>query len=181
ADAMGFVLAPTSPRAVTIDQARGLAEDVPIATFIVTVDLTPGEALLAAEHIGVTGIQAHGLYSLDVAAEAADAGYLSLTPVPVGPDGPLVRMAEVPETSLPLFDTGSAAQHGGTGIVFDWSLIPEPGRPFVLAGGLGPDNIAEAISAVEPFGVDASSRLESAPGVKDPSRIVDFIEEAKRT
>jgi phosphoribosylanthranilate isomerase len=180
ADAIGLVLDERSPRALTLHQARDLAQDVPIASFIVTVDLTPGEALAAAEGIGATGIQAHGNRSLDVAAEAVEAGYLSLAPVPVGLDGLLVEVGEVPETSMLLFDTASVGAHGGTGMSFDWNLLLDPGRPFVLAGGLGPDNVAEAIDTVEPFGVDASSRLEREPGIKDLSRIVAFIEQAKQ-
>lgn len=179
ADAMGLVLAPQSVRALTLDRARELADGVSIATFIVTVDLSPGEALEAAEYIGVTGIQAHGDRSLDVAAEAIDAGYLSIAPIPVGSDGLLADVAEVPSSSVPLFDTASSAAHGGTGVVFDWSLMPDVGRPFILAGGLGPENVSAAIDAVHPFGVDASSSLESEPGVKDASRIVAFIEKAK--
>ncbi len=180
ADAMGFVLAEGSPRMLTPDKARGLAEGVPIATFIVTVDVSPGEALALAEAVGVSGIQAHGERSLEVAAEAVEAGYLSIAPVPLGPDGTRVGLAEVPGAALPIFDTPSKAMHGGTGVAFDWKSIADPGRPFILAGGLGPDNVAAAIEAVGPFGVDASSRLESEPGIKDPSRIVAFIEKAKQ-
>lgn len=179
ADAMGFVVARESPRFVTLDRARELADDVPIATFIVTVDLEPGEALAAAEFVGATGIQAHGRGSLAVAAEAVEAGYLSIAPIPVGADGPLIELSAVPESCLPLFDSASDVRHGGTGTAFDWTAMPPPGRPFILAGGLGPDNVRAAIHAVHPFGVDASSRLETAPGVKDPSRIADFIREAK--
>jgi phosphoribosylanthranilate isomerase len=180
ADAIGLVLAEGSPRVLTLHQARELAQDAPIATFIVTVDLTPGEALAAAEAVGVTGIQAHGIHSLDVAAEAADAGYLSIVPLAVGSEGLLGDLSEVPETSMLLFDTASLGAHGGTGIPFDWGVLRDPGRPFVLAGGLGPDNVAEAIDAVEPFGVDASSKLEYELGIKDLSRIVAFIEQAKQ-
>lgn len=179
ADAMGLVLARESPRFVTLERARELAEGVPIATFIVTVDLDPGEAIEAAEVVGATGIQAHGEGSLDVAAEAIEAGYLSISPIPVGAAGPLIEVAEIPESSLPLFDSASTDRHGGTGVAFDWSEMTLPGRPFILAGGLGPDNVCAAIAAVHPFGVDASSRLEVEPGVKDPSRIADFIREAK--
>lgn len=179
ADAMGLVLARESPRFVTLERARELAEDVPIATFIVTVDLEPGEAIAAAEFVGVTGIQAHGERWLDVASEAIEAGYLSIAPVPVGAGGPLVEIAEIPEPCVPLFDTASEHRHGGTGASFDWSEMTLPGRPFILAGGLGPENVRAAIDAVHPFGVDASSRLEAEPGVKDPSRIADFIREAK--
>jgi len=180
ADAMGFVLAPGSPRTLSAERARDLVEDVPIATFIVTVDLSPGEAIAAAEYVGATGIQAHGSRSLDVAAEAIEAGYLCITPVPVGPEGPIIDVSEVPESSLPLYDTASRIRHGGTGNPFDWDLITARDRPFILAGGLGPDNVQEAIKAVHPFGVDASSRLEAEPGVKDTYKIVDFIEQAKQ-
>jgi phosphoribosylanthranilate isomerase len=115
-----------------------------------------------------------------VAAEAADAGYLSIVPLAVGSEGLLGDLSEVPETSMLLFDTASLGAHGGTGIPFDWGVLRDPGRPFVLAGGLGPDNVAEAIDAVEPFGVDASSKLEYELGIKDLSRIVAFIEQAKQ-
>jgi phosphoribosylanthranilate isomerase len=179
ADAMGLVIASESPRFVTLDRARELADDVPIAAFIVTVDLEPGEAISAAEFVGAAGIQAHGNGWLEVAAEAIEAGYLSIAPVPVGVDGPLVEVSEIPEASLPLFDTASGDRHGGTGIAFDWSAMPLQGRPFILAGGLGPENVRAAIDSMHPFGVDASSRLEAEPGVKDPSRIADFIREAK--
>jgi phosphoribosylanthranilate isomerase len=179
ADAMGFVLVAESPRFVSLDRARDLADGVPINTFIVTVDLEPGAAIAAAEHIGANGIQAHGYRSLDVAAEAVEAGYLSIVPVPVGPSGPLVTMIEIPEACLPLFDTASAESHGGTGVAIDLEGLPQLDRPFILAGGLGPDNVRAAIAKVHPFGVDASSRLESEPGLKDPSRIAHFIREAK--
>jgi phosphoribosylanthranilate isomerase len=179
ADAVGFVLFPGSPRFLPLDRAAMLMDGVPIATFIVTVDLTPAEALVAAEYTGASGIQNHGLYATDVAAEAVDAGYLSLHPVRVGSTGPELDARSIPSQSMPLYDTASADEHGGTGLVFDWHVLSEPGRPFVLAGGLGPDNVADAIRQVEPFGVDASSRLESEPGVKDPVSIHAFIEQAK--
>ncbi|GMQ94605.1 MAG: phosphoribosylanthranilate isomerase [Acidimicrobiia bacterium] len=180
ADAVGLVLAPGSPRMLTLDRAQELASNTAIATFIVTVDLSPEEALAAAEAVGAAGIQAHGDRSLDVAAEAIEAGYLSIAPIPIGQHGPTSELHEVPDASLPLFDASCAAHHGGTGITFDWSLISDQGRPYILAGGLGPDNVQEAIDTLHPFGVDASSRLESEPGVKDLTSIVDFIERAKR-
>lgn len=81
ADAIGLVLAPGSPREITVERATALASNVTVATFIVTVGLRPGETLALAEQVGATGIQAHGDWALDVAAEAAEAGYLSLVPV----------------------------------------------------------------------------------------------------
>ena len=148
ADAIGLVLAQDSPRGLTIGQARDLADGVPIATFIVTVDSAPGGALQAAEQGGASGLQAHGHRSLDGAAEATEAGYLSIAPIPVGVDGVTIHLSEIPSSSLPLFHTASSRQHGGTGITFDWALILDPGRPFILAGRLGPTNAPEAIEAV---------------------------------
>ncbi len=178
ADAVGFNFAEGSPRRVTADFARECAKSVAVSTFIVTVGLTPDQALSLADEVGADGIQNHGAHAAEVSAVAVDAGYLSLLPVPVGEVSP--RDVHVAPPAMPLYDTASQEVHGGTGKQFDWSLLDGVGGPFVLAGGLGPDNIAAAVASVRPFGVDASSRLESAPGVKDPGRILDFIERAKQ-
>jgi len=180
ADAAGFVLAPSSPRCVSVDDAAALMDGVPVSRFIVTVDLTVEEAMIAAEATGADGIQAHGAHAQDVAAEVLSAGYLSLYPISVSRDAVSEGLRSVPVAAMPLLDTYSGEQHGGTGVTFDWTLIDDPGRPFVLAGGLGPDNVADAVVTVRPFGVDASSGLESSRGVKDPLRILDFIREAKQ-
>jgi len=181
ADAAGFVLAPSSPRYLSVDEAAALMDGVPVSRFIVTVDFTVEDAIFAAEATGADGIQAHGAHAQAVAAEALGAGYLSLYPVRVEAHTVTDSLRAVPAAAMPLLDNYSREQHGGTGVTFDWSLIDDPGRPFVLAGGLGPDNVAEAVATVGPFGVDASSRLESSRGVKDPRRILDFIREAKQT
>jgi phosphoribosylanthranilate isomerase len=179
ADAVGFVLAMDSPRRLDLEDAARLMNGVPIARFIVTVDLSPSQALAAAELTGADGIQNHGLHAAEVAAEAIEAGYLALHPVRVTDEGADIDLATIPAQAMPLFDTASATAHGGTGVSFNWDLLDSPGRPFVLAGGLGVDNVAEAIASVRPFGVDASSRLETSPGKKDPGTIAAFIERAK--
>ncbi|NHZ70588.1 MAG: N-(5'-phosphoribosyl)anthranilate isomerase [Proteobacteria bacterium] len=179
ADAGGFVLAPGSPRCLSLPRAAELMAGVPVSRFIVTVDLSVEDAIAAAEATGADGIQAHGLHAASVAAMALEAGYLSLYPIGVSGSGLTESVRSVLPGAMPLLDTYSTNEHGGTGTPFDWTLIDEAGRPFVLAGGLGPENVARAIAAVHPFGVDASSRLESSRGMKDPSRILDFIQEAK--
>ena len=181
ADAAGFVLVESSPRFVTIECAAHLMEGVPLVRFIVVVDMSVEDALIAAEATGADGIQAHGLHAAEVSTVALEAGYLSLRPVSVGPEGVSVNLGEIEPGAMPLLDTYSPSEHGGTGLSFDWALVDYPGRPFVLAGGLGPDNVALAIATVAPFGVDASSKLESTRGVKDPARIKDFIQEAKQS
>ena len=79
-------------------------------------------------------------------------------------------------------DSRAAAgdHHGGTGVSLDWAVIDRPDRPFVLAGGLNAGNIGEAIATLRPWGVDASSGLESQPGVKDAAMVAAFVEEATR-
>jgi phosphoribosylanthranilate isomerase len=180
ADAVGFVLVENSPRHVTIDRAAHLMAGVPLTRFIVVVDMSVEDALVAAEATGADGIQAHGLHASEVSAVALEAGYLSLYPVRVGTQGVSASLEDIEPAAMPLLDTYSPAEHGGTGVSFDWALVDDPGRPFILAGGLGPDNVAQAIATVAPFGVDASSKLESSRGVKDPAMIRDFIQEAKQ-
>lgn len=175
ASAVGFVLAADSPRRITESQAAGLASDVPIMTVIVTVDLKPSELMAAVAATGVGGVQPHGRHRQAAARAARAAGLFVLHPVSVRA---AVEVGTVEEGQIPLLDTYRAGVHGGTGEVLDWDKIPDLARPFVLAGGLGPDNVAEAIRRVAPWGVDASSRLESAPGVKDPERIRAYVERA---
>ena len=181
ADAAGFVLVESSPRHVSTERARYLMDGVPLTCFIVVVDMTVEEALTAADVTGADGIQAHGLHAAEVSAAALEAGYLSLYPVNVRSGGISASLRGIEPAAVPLLDTYSPDEHGGTGVSFDWTLIDDLGRPFVLAGGLGPDNVAQAIATVAPFGVDASSKLESTRGVKDPAMIKDFIQEAKRS
>ncbi|MCA9755097.1 MAG: phosphoribosylanthranilate isomerase [Candidatus Eisenbacteria bacterium] len=82
-----------------------------------------------------------------------------------------------------LVDTPSANQAGGTGKTFDWSVLPTPPRPYrlFLAGGLAPENVAEAVRLARPYAVDASSRLESQPGCKDPTKLAEFFEAVRST
>ena len=81
-----------------------------------------------------------------------------------------------------MLDTSDAQLAGGTGRTFPWETAARAARDrdLLLAGGLGPDNVAEAIAAVRPFGVDASSRLERAPGIKDPEIVRRYVSEARR-
>lgn len=176
ADAVGFVLSSQSPRRVTETRARELARDVPLLSVIVTVDFMPAALLAAAAHTGARGVQPHGYHRQEAGAAAQREGLFVLHPLPVS--GP-VDLGEVPDGQTPLLDSFRQGVHGGTGESFDWDLLRGIGRPYVLAGGLGPDNIAEAVRTVAPWGVDASSGLESSPGVKDPGRIRDFVERAR--
>jgi phosphoribosylanthranilate isomerase len=177
ADAVGFVLVPESPRAVTIAEAATLAARALVVRIILTRDLAPDALVAAALAVAADGVQPYGAHQAEAAQAAAESGLMVLRPVPVG--GP-VGLDQIPRDQFPLFDHASPDRLGGTGHGFDYSLIPATTRQFVLAGGLGPDNVAAAISAVRPFGVDASSRLEKRPGVKDRRLVKEFIAQAKQ-
>lgn len=174
ADAIGFVLHPESVRAVTAAEARQLGDGAPVIRVAVTVDRSPEELLDVAARAGVDGVQPHGRDAARAARAAVAAGYLVLRPLAAG--GPF-RLEDIPAAEIPLFDTGAI---GGSGRRFDWDLIPVTSRRFVLAGGLDPAVVAEAVRTVRPWGVDASSGLESTPGVKDPRKITAFVENAKQ-
>jgi len=175
ADAVGFVLA-ESPRRVSVETAGRLGEGVPVHRVLVTVDALPEQLLRWVGISGATGVQPHGKHAVAAGGAAGAKGLLVLHPVPVRG---LIDLGVVPDDRIPLLDTYAPLQHGGTGAAFDWSLLQGLDRDFVLAGGLGPANVAEAIARIHPWGVDASSGLESGPGIKDPDLIKAFVREAK--
>ncbi len=176
ADAIGFVTWEGSSRWVTPADAASLGDGVPVTRVLVTVD-QPTDALLdAARRAGVDGVQPAGRHSAAAAAAAAQAGLFVLRPVAVA--GP-VDLSHVPADQMPFLDAKVAGRPGGTGRTWDWELAEGIARDYVLAGGLGPGTVAEAIRRLSPWGVDASSRLEAAPGRKDPDKVRRFVEEAK--
>ena len=179
-DAVGFVLAEGSPRRVSIDRAASLMEGVPALRILVTSNMEPGEIDAAMAATGADGIQAHGRHAGNAAAAGVVSGWFVLRPVAMKADPPAPEPATLPEGQIPLLDSGTGSSLGGTGVPFDWGMAAAIDRPFVLAGGLSSDNVKEAIDQVGPWGVDASSGLESAPGVKDRRRVAAFVEEAKR-
>ncbi len=174
-DALGFVLAEGSSRTVSTERAATLMDGVPALRILVTVDMAPDLVADVVEATGADGIQPHGRDAAAAALWAKQAGFFVLRPIGRG------SADEIPEGQIPLLDSISGGRHGGTGMALDWATIDRPERPFVLAGGLNPGNVREAIAALHPWGVDASSGLESEPGIKDGARVAAFVKEAKRT
>ncbi len=175
ADAVGFVLA-DSPRRVSPATARALGAGLPVDTVLVTVDAEPDQLMRWVEGTGASGVQPHGRFAQAAGDAALAGGLFVLHPVSMSA---AVDLAEIAADRIPLLDTFQPGRPGGTGTPFDWSLTEGMERDFVLAGGLSPDNVVEAITRVHPWGVDASTGLESAAGVKDPERIRAFVREAK--
>lgn len=177
ADAIGLVMVPASPRAVRPDVAATIASATELDSFLLTMNATPSEMLDLAGFIGVTGIQPYGDHREATVEAAIRAGLDVLLPISVSTAR--LSLLDVDDRVTPLLDTADPRVHGGTGRRFDSDLVDPAGRDWVLAGGLNPDNVSEAIGLAKPWGVDASSGLESAPGTKDLSLITRFVEEAK--
>ena len=175
ASAIGVVVA-ESPRQVTPVQALAIVEAIDIESYLLTVDDESDHVLSLAAEIGVTGVQPYGVAGAQTAAAARRAGLAVLRPVKVGVERPAIE--DIPRDQMILTDTDLPQAHGGTGRPFDWSLVRGIGRPFVLAGGLTPDTVAEAVNLARPVGVDVSSGVESAPGKKDRRLVHTFIERA---
>lgn len=174
-DALGFVLAADSPRGISIERATSLMDGVPVLRVLVTVDASRDVIAEMVDRTGADGVQPHGLHGAAAALWAQEQGFFVLRPI--GDGDP----SEIPYGQIPLLDSAAGGRHGGTGVPLDWAALDRPERRFVLAGGLDPNNVAEAVATVDPWGVDASSGLESEPGIKDTGKVAAFVEEAKRT
>jgi len=190
ADMIGLVFFPKSPRNVTLDQAAALAERARGKARIVALVVDAGDAELAAiiEKVDPDLIQAHGAESPE---RIADIGRLTGKPVikaiRVKDDADIAAAADFASVaSLILYDakapeTLGSSLPGGNGHAFDWGLLEGARRPaFMLAGGLTPENVAEAIRVTGAPVVDVSSGVETAPGVKDIGLIRKFIEAARQ-
>ena len=177
ADALGLVMVPNSPRVIRPDAAATIVAATNLKAYLLTMDATPAEMLDLAGFIGVAGIQPYGRHREATVEAAIRAGLDVLLPVAVGNER--VSLLDVADEVTPLVDTADGDRHGGTGRRFDTDLVDPAGRDWVLAGGLNPDNVADAIGRAKPWGVDASSGLESVPGKKELSLITRFVEEAK--
>ena len=177
ADTVGLNLIEGTTRYVEIDEAARLASRSRVPAVILTLDTRPEELVALLDRVGAAGVQPYGDHASEAAHAAAGAGAFVLRPHRVR--GP-VDLRTIPPGQTALLDGYSPEGLGGTGKRVDPEWLPPPGSHYVLAGGLDPANVAEAVARHRPWGVDASSGLESAPGVKDPARIHSFVRNAKR-
>ena len=177
ADALGLNLIPGTLRYLEVDDAARLASLSRVPAVILTLDTDPRELVELLGRVGAAGVQPYGDHAPEAARVAATAGAFVLLPHRVR--GP-VDLGTIPAGHTALLDGYSPYGLGGTGLQVAPEWLPPPGSRYVLAGGLDPSNVADAVSRHRPWGVDASSGLESAPGVKDPARIRRFVRNAKR-
>lgn len=172
---IGVVLVPASPRAATVDDARAVRAALEATgadvQLVGVVQGLPIEAVVElARSIPLDIVQLHGGFDDDAAdaLRAALPDVACIQAIAVDADG---QWSAPPSSAIDhlLLDTKKAGRFGGTGAAFRWDRAARPPGRFFVAGGLTPDNVADAVRALDPWGVDLSSGVESAPGVKDPA------------
>ncbi len=181
ADALGFVFHPLSPRHVSPELAAEIIRSLP--PFVQTVGLFVDQNLpllnATADQCGLDLIQLHGEETPEY-CQAVQRRVIKAFRVK---DSSTLDSLLRYHVSGYLLDAWSPAAHGGTGQTFNWEIAAEAvkrGQRIILAGGLTPENVSEAITQVGPYAVDVSSGVESAPGRKDSDRIRTFIEHVRR-
>jgi phosphoribosylanthranilate isomerase len=177
-DAIGLVFYPKSPRNVSIDQARKLVAALPAFVTVTALFLDPSsdDVQRVLDSVRVELLQFHGVEPAEF-CRAFGRPYIKA--VPMGGQADVAEYARRHSVAAALLlDSHAAGQRGGTGVSFDWASLPKvEGPPVILAGGLNPVNVATAIRIVRPYGVDVSSGVESAPGIKDMEKMAAFVRE----
>jgi phosphoribosylanthranilate isomerase len=184
----GFVFFEKSPRHLTLDQARDLAVLAPVglAKVALVVDATDAFLDQLTEKVPLDMLQLHGHESPDRVAEVrARYGLPVMKAIGVADEGDLAALFDYALVADQLLIDAKppkgAALPGGNGLSFDWRLIAQRRwlKPWMLAGGLTPENVAEAIRLTNARQVDVSSGVETSPGIKDPAKIASFVKAAR--
>jgi len=176
ADAIGLVFTARSKRQVSLAQAREIVAALPpfVATVALFMDDEASLVRQVLDEVRPALLQFHGEESDGWCAQF---GRPFLKAIAMGEGAAaLSRLHDYPRASGLLLDGHAAGEAGGSGKVFDWSLLPDGlAQPLILAGGLHAGNVGDAVRAARPWAVDVASGVESAPGVKDPMRLAAFI------
>lgn len=177
ADAIGMVFTARSCRRVTLEQAGAIRRVLPpfVSTVALFMDDEADWVREVVQAIQPDLLQFHGGESDDWCAQFGRP-YLKAVAMGEGAAA-LPRLRAYPRARGLLLDGHGLGESGGSGKAFDWSLMPRDlPQPLILAGGLVPGNVAEAIRVARPWGVDVASGIESAPGIKDAGKLRDFIQ-----
>ena len=184
--AIGMVHHKTSPRCVKASVAAGIGEEFRRECEIVGVFVNPAieHVVQAAENEHLSMIQLSGNEGTTFCTEVARrTGLKVIKAFHVTSKADIHRSTAFRFADFHLFDTAGGSRFGGTGRTFDWDLLAghHSPVPFLLAGGLTPENVKEAIRLVRPDGVDVASGVEARPGIKDHGKLASFLEEARYT
>lgn len=172
---LGMIFAPGSPRRMTVEQALDIKQANQHSARLVGVfqNQTTDDVLRIAERIGLDAIQLHGGYAAGDAQAVAGRGFRVIWAEPAATFlDPARPPFERPDgVDITLMDSARAGQFGGTGESFDWASAAAPDRPFWVAGGLEPRDIATVMTTLAPDGLDFGSKLETVPGKKDLAKL----------
>jgi phosphoribosylanthranilate isomerase len=180
ADALGFNFYEKSPRFISTKKAAEISRALPPFALRVGVFVNPAEELVLRA-IGESGLNLLQFHGDEPPEFCTQFGLMSMKAFRVRDAASLKELPKY-QTDAWLLDAFSSDTFGGTGEKFNWNLAVEAqklGKPIFLAGGLSPENVAEAIQKAQPFGVDVSSGVESSPGVKDHGKVRAFIKTVK--
>jgi phosphoribosylanthranilate isomerase len=191
AEAVGFVFAP-SPRRVTPEQVAAIVPHLPanLEKIGVFVDASCEAIEATVNTSGLTGVQLHFDAALDLPARLRvrfGPALRILRVIHFGAEAAERAEATIqnPHVDAVLVDSCTAKAVGGTGLSFDWTLASKTifqnanACKLIAAGGLNPENVAQAIATLHPWGVDAVSGVESSPGHKDPAKVMEFVARAR--
>ncbi|MXZ74958.1 MAG: phosphoribosylanthranilate isomerase [Gemmatimonadetes bacterium] len=179
ADALGFIFYTGSPRYVAPERAAEIVAGLPpfVVPVGVFVNAAAGDVDEICEAAGIQVVQLHG----DEPPGFCDAMKRPVIKAFRVRDASWKSDAAAYPVGAVLLDTFAEDRYGGTGTTFDWRFVEDSPHRVILSGGLNPDNVAEAVRSVRPYGVDTGSGVEREPGRKDHGKIRDFVEAARRT
>jgi phosphoribosylanthranilate isomerase len=182
ADALGFIFYEKSPRFVSLKTAAEISKQLPSFIMRVGVFVNAPEdfVLKAIAECGLTMLQFHGDEPPEFCTQF---GLMSMKAFRIRDEKSLEELPKY-QTDAYVLDAFSSTTLGGTGEKFNWDLAVEAqkfGKPIFLAGGLTPENVAEAVRKVRPFGVDVSSGVEISPGKKEPEKVRAFIRSVQKS
>jgi phosphoribosylanthranilate isomerase len=180
-DALGFVLVPGSPRWIEPQAANGILRGLPPLVSVVALlqDAAAAQVQAAIDALRPDLLQFHGAETPEFCASFG-LPYLKAVAMR-GLKQPLAQLAlDYAGAAALLLDGHAAGEQGGQGRSFDWAGVTAGlGKPLILAGGLNPDNVAEAIRTVRPYAVDVSSGIEAKPGIKDSGKMAAFVRQVR--
>ena len=182
ADAIGLVIYEKSPRYVDIEQAKDIRAVISKSTLAIALLVNPSESLVkqVISQVKPDYIQFHGDETPEF-CQQFNFPFIRAVRMRDGLDIDAEVAAYKADGGF-LFDAWSDDLYGGTGHSFDWSRLPSTtDYKLILAGGLNPNNVAEAVAKTSPYMVDVSGGVEASPGIKDAGKVEAFISEAKKT
>lgn len=184
--AIGLIHHKQSPRFVKASVAAGIGEEFRRRCEVVGVFVNPTieRVVQAAENAQLTMIQLSGNEGTNFCTEVnRRTGLRVIKAFHIGNHADITRSSAYRFVDFQLFDTARKGSFGGTGETFDWDLLANYHSeiPFLLAGGLNPENVTEAIRIVRPDAVDVASGVEASPGIKDHGKLASFFEAARYT